>query len=183
MITPRSACRKQGSSWHNINPGLQVADSSPLLPNLLYHPEKNNVSKGTSRLDKERRFCSNLPLTLSFTGNKQDWPKAKNKLFIWLSQQRKLCSYNTGRQQTFPEANEISFYTGLLKVMLEDGITWVLYIGFLSKVLSAAKESLGHISGNLLKGLDVCDVHIMHHEEKKNNIQFYFFFAGFSITT
>lgn len=94
------------------------------------------------------RFCSNLPLILSFTGNKQDWPKAKNKLFIWLSQQRRLYSYNTGLQQTFPEANEISFISGLLKVILEDGVTRVAHIGFLSKVVSAAKESFGHISGN-----------------------------------
>lgn len=148
MITSLNARFKQASSWHSVNPRLQVADSSPLLPNLLYDTEKNHVSKGTSRLDKEMRFCSNLPLILSFTGNKQDWPKAKNKLFIWLSQQRRLYSYNTGLQQSFPEANEISFISGMLKVILEDGVTCVARIGFLSKVVSAAKESFGHISGN-----------------------------------
>lgn len=89
-----------------------------LLPDLLCHTE-NNVSKGTSRLDKEKSFYSNLPLTLSFTGNKQDWPKAKNKLFIWLSKQERLF-YNTGFQQSFPEANGISFNSRLLKVVLED---------------------------------------------------------------
>lgn len=84
----------------------------------------------------------------SFTGNKQDWPKARNKLFIWCSQQRRLYSYHTGLQQTFPEANEISFNSGLLKAILEDGITWVPRIGFLSKVLSAAEVSFGHIPGH-----------------------------------
>jgi len=148
VITSLNACCKQGSSWHDVKPQLQVADCSALLPNLLYHTEESNVSKGISRLDKERRFCSNLPLILSFTGNKQDWPKARNKLFIWLSQQRRLYFYKTGLQQTFPEANEISFNSGLLKGILEDGITWVPHSDFLSKVLSAAKKSFCHISGN-----------------------------------
>lgn len=94
----------------------------------------------------KRRFCSNLPLIPSFTGNKQDWPKARNKLFIWCSQQWKLYSYNTGLQQNFPEANEISCNSGLLQAILV--ITWVPCIDFLFKVLSAAKVSFGRIPGH-----------------------------------
>lgn len=113
---------KQRRSWHNVKPQEHTADPSPLLLNLLDHMEKNNVSEGISRLVKER-FWSNLPLTLSFTGNKQDWPKAKNKLFIWLSQQWRFDSSSTELQQTFPGANGISFRSGLVKAILDDG--WV----------------------------------------------------------
>lgn len=54
-------------------------------------------------------------------------------------------------------------------MILEDGVARVAHIGFLSKIISAAKESFGHISGNFLKGLDVFDVHFMHQEEKKKS--------------
>lgn len=127
-----------------MKPREHTADSSPLLPNLLDPMEKNNVSEGISRLVKER-FCSNLPLTLSFTGNKQDWPKAKNKLFIWLSQQWRFDSSNTELQQAFPGANEISFRSGPVKAILDNG--WVnLRPSCCFSLLSAAKEPFGHIS-------------------------------------
>lgn len=143
------ASSEQGSSWHTIKPRLQLADSSPRLPSLLYHT-KNNAGKGTSRLDKDRRFCSNLPLLLSFTGNKQDWPEAKNKLFIWLSQQRELLC-NLRLQQPFPEANEISFNSALLEVTLEGGTTQATQIALLAKSCQQMKSCFT-INQALLKG-------------------------------
>lgn len=97
---------------------------------------------------KKGGFYSNLLLILSFTGNKQDWPKAKNKLFIWVSQQRRIYFYNTRLQQTFPAANEISFNSGLLKVILEDLYNLGFLYWFSFQILLAAEESISHISRN-----------------------------------
>lgn len=117
---------------------------TPLLPScqICFTSSRTMLVKEPAGWTKKGGFYSNLLLILSFTGNKQDWPKAKNKLFIWVSQQRRIYFYNTRLQQTFPEANEISFNSGLLKVILEDDITWVSYTGFLSKSYLQLKSHL-----------------------------------------